>query len=64
MQWTVQAHTTGLGWVDVCTLDHRTEAEQEAQRLRLDDNAWLNGTRQRRVRIVPASESRTLVSAR
>ena len=58
-QWMVQAFTTGLGWVDVRKVDHRTEAEQEAQRLRLDDNAWLSGTTHRRVRIVPGSESRT-----
>lgn len=62
-QWTVQAYTTGLGWVDVRYADHRTEAEQEAQRLRMDDNAWMSGTTHRRVRIVPRRQSRTELRA-
>lgn len=56
-QWTIQAFVPGRGWVAICDTNHRTNAEQIAQRLRLDDSAWSHWTQPRRVRIVRLTET-------
>lgn len=61
-RWTVQAHAAGRGWETICHTENRTEAEQEAQRLRLDHSAWRQGVQHRRVRIVPYTEAEVVES--
>ena len=58
INYVVQAHALGLGFVDCRTAETLEEAKTQEAALLADDNAWMRDTKERRTRIVPVAESR------
>lgn len=57
-QFCVQAWTFGLGWVDCDYCETEEEAKASMTKLLAKDSAWMSGTKERKVRVVPIGEAR------